>query len=79
MVDAMAANVADRERTGQAKYKALMRGSSVFTWERGLGQLVDGLVAALKTSPKVEIVTEAGVNGIGQDPNSSDMIVCDRE
>lgn len=78
MANAMTTNVADLGRMEQDKYKTLMRRTSVFTWERGLGQLIDGLVAALSKSPKVEIVTEAGVNGISQDPSSSDLIVCER-
>lgn len=50
--------------------------AKAITWKNGLVELVDALVAALKASKKVEIITNADVNGISQIQSTSDMTVC---
>lgn len=42
----------------------------------GMSQLVDALVAALKKSNKVDIVTNADVNGISKISGTHDLMVC---
>ncbi|RJE26468.1 Protoporphyrinogen oxidase [Aspergillus sclerotialis] len=45
------------------------------SFQNGMGQLVDGLVAALKKSKKVDIITNADVNGISKISGTPDLMV----
>lgn len=47
------------------------------TFETGMGRLIDALVAALKNSKKVDVITNADVNGISKISGGPDLMVCE--
>ncbi|KAL2854460.1 hypothetical protein BJY01DRAFT_205202 [Aspergillus pseudoustus] len=49
----------------------LVKSNSTLTLKKGVGQLTEALLAALKRSPKVEILRGTDVKGIFQNPNDS--------
>ncbi|KAL5043320.1 hypothetical protein BDW71DRAFT_120824 [Aspergillus fruticulosus] len=55
--------------------RSLAKDSSTLTFKNGVGQLADALVAELKRSPKVEVLTRANVTSILQDHGSSNLTV----
>lgn len=55
--------------------RSLAKDSSTLTFKNGVGQLADALVAELKRSPKVEVLTHANVTSILQDHESSNLTV----
>ncbi|KAL6232923.1 hypothetical protein BDW75DRAFT_216559 [Aspergillus navahoensis] len=55
--------------------RSLAKDSSTLTFKNGVGQLADALVAELKRSPKVEVLTHANVTSILQDHGSSNLAV----
>lgn len=71
-----------RRNAGQLKnieywkmLKTLVARSSALTFKNGVGQLSDALAAALDRDEKVEVITNADVRAIGQNPETSDLIV----
>lgn len=69
-------SVAEEKRGSYWKsLKTLVNGASVLTMKNGVGQLTDGLAAALNKSDKVNVITETEVKAIDQDPNTSDLTV----
>lgn len=57
------------------KLLVALEGASVFTFRRGMNQLSDALVAKLKESRKVDIITDAQVTSLTQNPETSDLTV----
>ncbi|OJJ86102.1 oxygen-dependent protoporphyrinogen oxidase [Aspergillus glaucus CBS 516.65] len=55
--------------------KTLVARSSALTFKNGVGQLSDALAAALDRDEKVEVITNADVRAISQNPETSDLIV----
>lgn len=53
----------------------LVRGSSVLTLKKGVGQLAQSLENALRQTAKVEILTDAEVNAISKDQKTADLSV----
>ncbi|KAI9925138.1 oxygen-dependent protoporphyrinogen oxidase [Aspergillus wentii] len=69
-------SVAEEKRGSYWKsLKTLVNGASVLTMKNGVGQLTDGLAAALNKSDKVNVITETEVKAIDQDPNTSDLTI----
>lgn len=57
------------------KIKGALGTASLVTWKNGLGEAVDALVAALKNSGKVDIITNTGVDEIRKTAGNSDITV----
>ncbi|KAE8148067.1 hypothetical protein BDV25DRAFT_23240 [Aspergillus avenaceus] len=55
--------------------RALVNKSSVLTLRKGVGQLPDALVAALRKSGKVDVLANTEVKSISQNPVTHDLIV----
>ncbi|KAL1877232.1 oxygen-dependent protoporphyrinogen oxidase [Paecilomyces lecythidis] len=54
---------------------SVLRGVSVLTLKKGLGQLVQSLENALKQTANVEILKDTEVKGINKDQNTSDITI----
>lgn len=70
----MAASLASHNVTSESDLVA--QRAEAITWKNGLVELIDALTAALKTSKKVNIITNADVNAISKVQSSSDLTVC---
>ncbi|RMJ26687.1 Protoporphyrinogen oxidase [Aspergillus sp. HF37] len=72
---AMAATSSSEWSKGADVLQSQMGLTSVFTWEQGLGQLVDALADSLRKSTKVDVLTSTEVIDISQDPWDSELVV----
>lgn len=60
----------------QARITRFLKDSSTFSFKRGVGQLVEALVASLEASPKVKIYKNAEPTTLGRTLHSSSISVC---
>lgn len=56
--------------------EVLVRNGSTLTLKHGVGQLADTLLTALKRSNKVQVLTNANVTSIRQNPQNPKLTVC---
>ncbi|PKY03097.1 putative protoporphyrinogen oxidase [Aspergillus campestris IBT 28561] len=71
-------SVAPQKSTEYWKFlSSLIKGASVLTLKRGLGQLPDALAKALVQSGKVHILTNTEASAIVRSPGTSDITICD--
>lgn len=60
----------------QHSLEDLVKHSRMFTFKRGIDQLIGGLVAALRASPKVTMHNNTEIKSLGKTVNSPSILVC---
>jgi oxygen-dependent protoporphyrinogen oxidase len=73
---ALAPLLANKGRQYTKELSALVKDNSTLTLQKGVGRLTEALLAELKRSDKVEVLTGAEVKGIYQNSTSSNLGVC---